>query len=150
MRGREQFEKTILVKGHHQAILKNPYIRKQRKDMGRGIDSRLYTVDGSKHCDKDAQTVLSFCANMINPSKKDKKGEEDIDRLIGSALDKILISDNVRSQSDFNGTKSVSENGKQPIETNLTKLEDTDLDSYIKRARGITKLKNGDLFGRIF
>lgn len=114
----------------------------------KGVDVRLYTPNGAKPTDKDAQTVMTLCGNMINPAKKDKKGKEDIDRLIGSALDKILIADRVRSQSDFNGTKSRIE--KQIIETNLSKLENTELDPYIKRATGITRLKNGDLFGRIF
>lgn len=114
----------------------------------KGVDVRLYTPDGFKPSDKDAQTVMTLCSNMINPNKKDRKGKEDIDRLIGEALDKILISDRVRSAKDFNGTKSTVD--KQPIETNLTKLENTDLDSYIKRATNISKLKNGDLFGRIF
>lgn len=144
MRGTEQYEKTILIKGHFQDYLKNIKLKKKMK----GVNVRLYTPDGSKPSDKDAQTVMTFCSNMINPNKKDRKGKEDIDKLIGSALDKILISDNVRSLKDFNGTKSVSE--KQPIETNLTKLENTELDSYIKRATGITRLKNGDKFGRIF
>lgn len=114
----------------------------------RGVDVRLYTPDGFKPQDKDAQTVMTLCSNMINPNPKDQKGKEDIDRLIGTALDKILISDRVRSAKDFNGTKSVVD--KQIIETNLTKLENTDLDSYIHRATNITRLKNGDLFGRIF
>ncbi|MDN5845328.1 MAG: hypothetical protein L0H53_03540 [Candidatus Nitrosocosmicus sp.] len=144
MRGEEQRERTILVRGHFQDYLKNI---KLKKKMG-GVNVRLYTPDGFKPDDKDAQTVMTLCSNMMNPSKKDKKGKEDIDRLIGTALDKILIADNVRSQSDFNGTKSVVD--KQIIETNLTKLENTELDSYIKRATDITRLKNGDLFGRIF
>jgi hypothetical protein len=114
----------------------------------RGTDVRLYTPDGFKPNDKDAQTVMTLCSNMINPNPKDRKGKEDIDRLIGSALDKILIADRVRSQSDSKGTKSVVD--KQIIETDITKLENTELDSYVKRATGITRLKNGDLFGRIF
>jgi hypothetical protein len=143
-RGQEQHERTILIKGHLQSYPKNIALKKKMK----GVDVRLYTPDGLKPNDKDAQTVMTLCSNMINPNKKDRKGKEDIDRLIGSALDKILIADRVRSQTDFNGTKSVSD--RQPIETNLTKLENTELDSYIKRATDITKLKNGDLFGRIY
>lgn len=144
MRGEEQRERTILIRGHFQSYLKN--IKLKRKM--RGVDVRLYTPDGFKPQDKDAQTVMTLCSNMINPNPKDQKGKEDIDRLIGTALDKILISDRVRSAKDFNGTKSVVD--KQIIETNLTKLENTDLDSYIHRATNITRLKNGDLFGRIF
>ena len=144
MRGQEQHERTILVRGHYLAYLRNVRLKKKMK----GVNVRLYTPDGAKPNSKDAQTVMTLCGNMINPSKKDQKGKEDIDRLIGTALDKILIADRVRSQSDFNGTKSVSD--KQPIETNLTKLENTELDSYIKRANNTTRLKNGDLFGRIY
>lgn len=144
VRGPEQHERTILIKGHYQAYLKNIRLKKKMK----GVDVRLYTPDGFKPSDKDAQTVMTLCSNMINPNPKDRKGKQDIDRLIGEALDKILIADRVRSAKDYNGTKSKVE--KQPIETNLTKLENTELDSYIHRARNITRLKNGDLFGRIF
>ncbi|MDR4490781.1 MAG: hypothetical protein R2685_07755 [Candidatus Nitrosocosmicus sp.] len=143
-RGQEQHERTILIKGHFQSFLKNNNLKKKM----RGTDVRLYTPDGFKPNDKDAQTVMTLCSNMINPNPKDRKGEEDIDRLIGSALDKILIADRVRSQSESKGTKSVVD--KQIIETDITKLENTELDSYVKRATGITRLKNGDLFGRIF
>lgn len=144
MRGEEQRERTILIRGHYQAYLKNIKLKKKMK----GVDVRLYTPDGFKPKDKDAQTVMTLCSNMANPNPKDRKGKEDIDRLIGEVLDKILISDRVRSAKDFNGTKSKVD--KQIIETNITKLEDTELDSYIKRATNISKLKNGNLFGRIF
>lgn len=144
MRGTEQYDKSILVKGHVQDFVKDINFQKKAK----GINITLFTPDGISPNDPDAQTVMNFCSNMINPNPKDQKGKEDIDRLIGSALDKILIADNVKSAKDSNAVKSVV--GRQIIETNLTKLEDTELDSYIHRATDNHKLRNGNLFGRIF
>lgn len=144
VRYEEQSDKSVLVKGHFTKYLND--IEFKRK--ARGINLSFYTPDGSKPSDKDAQTIINFCSNMINPNPKDQKGKEDIDKLIGEALDKVLLSDNVKSAQDFYHGKSRVE--KFPIETNLNNLEDTALDSYIHRATNITETKKGIRFGRIY
>lgn len=73
----------------------------------KGIDIRLYTVNKKEATGQvDIQTVATFLASMQNPNIQDRKSKQDIDRLISNALEDILISDRVRSSSDFYKTNA--------------------------------------------
>lgn len=85
--------KTVLLKDTIQNILrKSPNKRK-------GIDMKLYRVDGTS--DKDAQTVVNFLTSMDNPDNECKKASMHVDNLLSEALDKVLLSDNVKSCNDY-------------------------------------------------
>ena len=89
--------KTVLVNGSVSNIL-NRVNRTGRK----GVDMRLFTVNSSEATSNvDRQTVVTFLSSMKNPNKIDQKSKEDVDALIGEALDRVLISDRVRSASDY-------------------------------------------------
>lgn len=85
--------KTVLLKDTIQNILrKSPNKRK-------GIDMKLYRVDGTS--DKDAQTVVNFLTSMDNPDNEYKKASMHVDNLLSEALDKVLLSDKVKSCNDY-------------------------------------------------
>lgn len=87
--------KTVLLKDTIQNILrKSPNKRK-------GIDMKLYRVDEGTRDDKDAQTVVNFLTSMDNPDNECKKASMHVDKLLSEALDKVLLSDNVKSCSDY-------------------------------------------------
>lgn len=94
--------RTVLLGSSIQDILK------KTEKVRKGIDFRLYTVAGSGARDTaDYQTVLTTLSSMNNPNpiyQKDKKN--DVDKLLAEALDKVLISDRVRSCSDFYKTNN--------------------------------------------
>lgn len=60
---------------------------------------RLYQIPGAKR--EDVQTVVTFLSSMDNPDNECKKASMDVDNLLSEALDKVLLSDRVRSCKDF-------------------------------------------------
>lgn len=74
-------------------------LRKTSK-VRRGIDMRLYTVSG-KASDKDQQTILSLLSSKHNPDPQYQKEKNELDLLLSESLDKVLLSDRVRSCTDF-------------------------------------------------
>lgn len=130
-RYREDYSKTVLFQDSLQNVLRKLNNTKLRK----GIDVRLFALEGHE---KDCQTAVSFLTNRINPAKEDRKDKEDIDKLLSEALDKVLLSDSVRSAKDY---KTVGGGSKMQIETNLTNLEDSDLDSYVKHSKMVNEKK---------
>lgn len=85
--------RTILLQSSIQDILKKT--EKRRK----GIDFRLHTVSGAS--EKDKQTVMTALSSMSNPNPLYQRDKNDIDRLLSESLDKVLLSDKVRSCNDF-------------------------------------------------
>ena len=88
--------RTIILGSSIQDILKKTN-NKNRK----GIDFRLHTVSSSGATDKDKQTVMTALSSMHNPTPMYQRDKGDIDVLLSEALDKVLISDRVRSCKDF-------------------------------------------------
>ena len=85
--------KTVLLQGTPKDILLKSLPKRK------GIDMRLYAIDGASN--KDTQTVASFLCSMSNPDPQYKKSQEDIDRVLSEALDKVLIADRVKSANDY-------------------------------------------------
>ena len=85
--------RTVLLGSSIQDILKKT--QKTRK----GIDFRLHTVSGANEADK--QTVMTALSSMSNPNPVYQRDKNDIDRLLSESLDKVLLSDKVRSCKDF-------------------------------------------------
>jgi hypothetical protein len=93
--------RTILLGSTIQDILK------KTEKVRKGIDFRLYTVGGSGGRDtKDHQTVLTALSSMKNPDPNYQVERQKIDQMISEQLDKILISDRVRSCNDFYKTNN--------------------------------------------
>lgn len=65
---------------------------------------RLYQIPGAKK--EDVQTVVTFLSSMDNPDNECKKECMHVDELLSEALDKVLISDRVRSCNDFYRTNN--------------------------------------------
>lgn len=85
--------RTVLLGSSIQDILKKT--QKTRK----GIDFRLHTVSGAN--EKDKQTVMTALSSMQNPNPGYQREKSDVDNLLSEALDKVLLSDRVRSCNDF-------------------------------------------------
>jgi hypothetical protein len=97
--------RTVLLGSTIQDILKRT--EKTRK----GIDFRLYTVAGSGGRDtEDYQTVLTTLSSMNNPTPVYQRQKQDVDTLLAEALDRVLISDRVRSCNDFYKTNNKKDN----------------------------------------
>lgn len=92
--------KTILVNDSIDSVL-----RCVNRVGRRGIDMRLYTVGGDSDRE-DVQTVVTFLNSMKNPNPIYRRSRKDVDKLIGDALDRVLISDRVRSCSSFYTTNN--------------------------------------------
>lgn len=130
-RYREDYQKTVLFQDNIQNLLR----KVNKTPLRKGIDIRLFALEGHE---KDCQTAVTFLTNRINPAKEDRKDKEDIDKLLSEALDKVLLSDNVKSAKDY---KKVGGGSKMQIETNLSNLEDSDLDSYVKHSKMVNEKK---------
>ena len=89
--------RTVLLGSSIQDILKRT--AKHR----RGIDFRLYTTNPN---DKDKQTVMTFLSSLSNPSESYRVDKQTVENLISEQLDKILLSDRVRSCNDFYRTNN--------------------------------------------
>lgn len=85
--------RTVLLGSSIQDILKRT--QKTRK----GIDFRLFQIPGAKQ--EDIQTVMTLLTSKYNPSPHEQKSDEDTNRLLSESLDKILLSDRVRSCNDY-------------------------------------------------
>jgi hypothetical protein len=97
--------RTVLLGSSIQDILK------KTEKVRKGIDFRLYTVAGSGDKDtEDCQTVLTALSSMKNPNPIYQKDKNDVDKLLAEALDKVLISDRVRSCNDFYKTNNKKDN----------------------------------------
>lgn len=90
--------RTILLKSSIQDIL-----NKTQKIDRKGIDFRLYTTNPN---DKDKQTVMTFLSSMDNPNPVYQRDKDSVDVLLSEALDKVLVSDRVRSCTDFYKTNN--------------------------------------------
>jgi hypothetical protein len=87
--------KTILLQSSAKDIL-----RKLNKPSNRkGIDFRLYQ-NGNQDKD-DIQTVMTFLSSMQNPDPSSCREKSDVELLISQELDRIILSDRVRSCTDF-------------------------------------------------
>jgi hypothetical protein len=73
-------------------------ILKRTEGKRKGIDFKLYTTNPN---DKDKQTVMNFLSSMDNPDPVSKKDKDDVDRLLAESLDRIILSDRVRSCNDY-------------------------------------------------
>lgn len=95
--------RTVLLKSSGiQDILK-----KSEGKNRKGVDIRLYTVaGGSGATSKEQQTVATFLTSMANPSPDDRADRNTVDKLLAESLDKILLSDRVRSCKDFYKTNN--------------------------------------------
>ncbi len=92
--------RTVLLGSSIQDIIK------RTQKTRRGIDMRLYTVAGKKQSKEDMQTVLTLLSSLDNPNPVYQREKTDIHKLIGEELDKILLSDRVRSCKDFYKTNN--------------------------------------------
>lgn len=135
----EEYRKVISIKG----VNINDWTDNYKPKMGPGINITYYQLNGNtdSQSDKDAQAVLSFLTSNLHLDQKNNKTRDDVNQKIGQVLDKVLDSDRVRSAKDFH--KALSKNNlhdkKYIIDSPLSILENTEYDSYIKRA---TKLVN--------
>lgn len=94
--------RTVLLKSSGiQDILK-----KSEGKNRKGVDIRLYTVAGSGESEREQQTVATFLTSMANPSPDDRADRNTVDKLLSESLDKILLSDRVRSCKDFYKTNN--------------------------------------------
>lgn len=96
--------RTVLLGSSIQDILK-----KTQGNKRKGIDFRLYTAasgKGNPSQSQDMQTVLTMLSSMHNPDPSYQQDKDSQERLLGEALDKILISDRVRSCKDFYRTNN--------------------------------------------
>ncbi len=140
VRNRENFDKTIVARGSIRSLLD-----KVNKVPHKGVNIRLFTVDGQAP-EEEKQTVMTFLSNTVTPVRKERKDKEDIEKLIGLALDKVLIGDRVRSAADRRRTDLGEEDNKEIIETDPKRLEGTDLDYLVKR---VSVDKSKDKLGRL-
>lgn len=97
--------RTVLLGSSIQDILK-----KTQGNKRKGIDFRLYTASGkeSPNQSQDMQTVLTMLSSMNNPDPSYQQDKDSQERLLGEALDKILLADRVRSCKDFYRTNNKS------------------------------------------
>ncbi|HEX5518839.1 MAG TPA: hypothetical protein VFX18_00205 [Candidatus Nitrosocosmicus sp.] len=96
--------RTVLLSGASRKVLTRP----ERK----GIDIRLFTVAGRR--DDEMQTVATFLSSKYNPNPKDQKDRNQVDKLLEDCK---IISDRVRSQSDFNKVNNSNYYNKMCIES---------------------------------
>jgi|SRR5215212_503112 len=95
--------RTVLLKSNIQDILnKTTSSNSNRK----GVDIRLYTVGGGGATSTEQQTVATFLTSMANPNPDDQADRNTVDKLLAESLDKILLSDRVRSCRDFYKTNN--------------------------------------------
>lgn len=96
--------RTVLLGSSIQDILR------RTNNKRKGIDFRLYTVAASgkesPNQSQDIQTVLTMLSSMHNPDPSYQQDKDSQDRLLAESLDKILISDRVRSCKDFYRTNN--------------------------------------------
>lgn len=89
--------KTVLVNDSIRSVLD-----RLAKVGRKGVDIRLFTVSGENECMNECmQTVVTFLSSRYNPAPCDRRSKVEVENLISDALDKVLISDRVRSASDF-------------------------------------------------
>lgn len=104
-----QYTKSVLLQDNVKNILK------KARPVRKGIDIKLYQFgDSSK---KDVQTVVTFLASKYN-TEEYSRDNNDIDKVLSEALDKVLISDRVKSASDFykiNNKKDLDSNKKMSV-----------------------------------
>jgi len=93
--------RTVLLKSSIQDILK-----KSTPNNRKGVDIRLYTVGDSGGTEREQQTVATFLTSMANPNPDDRADRNTVDKLLAESLDKILLSDRVRSCKDFYKTNN--------------------------------------------
>jgi hypothetical protein len=96
--------RTVLLKSSIQDILKRT-LGAGKTRTRKGIDFRLYTC-GDGATSKEKQTVATFLTSMANPNPDDRADRNTVDKLLAESLDKILLSDRVRSCSDFYKTNN--------------------------------------------
>lgn len=96
--------RTVLLGSSIQDILR------RTNNKRKGIDFRLYTVAASgkesPNQSQDIQTVLTMLSSMHNPNPSYQQDKDSQERLLAESLDKILISDRVRSCKDFYRTNN--------------------------------------------
>jgi hypothetical protein len=104
--------RTVLLKSNIQDILK-----KSEPNRRKGIDFRLYTV-GDGATSTEQQTVATFLTSMANPNPDDRADRNTVDKLLAESLDKILLSDRVRSCTDFyktNNKKDIDSSNRMQV-----------------------------------
>jgi hypothetical protein len=105
--------RTVLLKSSIQDILK-----KSEGKNRKGVDIRLYTVGGGA-TSKEQQTVATLLTSMANPNPDDQADRNTVDKLLSESLDKILLSDRVRSCTDFyktNNKKDIDSSNRMQVD----------------------------------
>lgn len=135
----EEYNKTISIKG----VNIEDYKRNYKPKLPNGISVSYYQTAGNPNSnyDAEAQAVVNFLTSNMHLDPKNNKKRQDIDKLIDSAFNKVILQDKVRSAKDYYKVNSKKNpTGKRYIvDIPLTLLENTELDSYIHRA---TRLEN--------
>lgn len=132
-RGFEQGSKTLHL-NHSLSWMKRNY------STPPGIDVKVVPIPYRA----SDETIAQLVASAVMPEQNERKYMDDIDKAV-RGLD--IISDRVRSSKDY---KSAKTRGVTCVETDLEALENTDMDSYIKRAKQRHTMVNGRTLGKIY
>lgn len=133
----EEFSRTISIKGVNINDYKLNYKPNLTKN-NKGVNISYYQTAGnpSSNYDSEAQAVINFLTNNVHIDQENNATREDIDKAIDSAFSKVILQDKVKSAKDYYkvNNKQNPTAKKYMIDIPLSKLENTELDSYIHRA----------------
>ena len=116
----EEFSRTISIKGVNINDYKLNYKPNLTKN-NKGVNISYY------------QTAGNFLTNNVHIDQENNATREDIDKAIDSAFSKVILQDKVKSAKDYYkvNNKQNPTAKKYMIDIPLSKLENTELDSYI-------------------
>ncbi len=135
-RGPEEVTKTVRI-GHSVDWMRQNYMPR------RGVNIKVVAVPNLDHAADE--TICQFIANALNPHFP--RYSEDIEQEISKLR---VIEDRIRSQKDWSQVHKSKAKTETIIDSILEDLEDTRLDSQIKRVTQIQDAPNNKHLGRIW